>query len=277
MARESYQDRVIWITGASTGIGRACALEFARRGARVALSARSKEGLDALVAEIESEHQRKSGEGATASNPPANPPRPPRAIALPLDVTDRAANHEAVARIEATFGSLDVAFLNAGICEYVDARCFDADTFERQMRVNYMGIVYGVEAALPALRRSRLPRIVGMSSTAATGGLPRGMAYAATKAAVKLFMESLRIDLLRERIPVTVVCPGFVRTPLTDKNDFPMPLIMPAERAARIVADGIARGAYEISFPKIFSRTFKWIAMLPGPAYVAIMGRLVKR
>lgn len=254
MAEGSLQGRRVWVTGASLGIGRAVAVELARRGARVVISARTESKLDEVLEEC--------GDGA---------------LIAPLDVTDREANQRVVTRIQKELGGLDIAFLNAGTCEYVDPARFDASLFERQVQVNYLALVYGIEAVLPLLRESSHPHLVGMSSTVAYGAIPRAEAYGATKAAAKYTLETLRVTLKPEGIPVSVICPGFVRTPLTAKNDFPMPFMVEVDVAARIIVDGIVRKRREIHFPRRFSWAFKLLTKLPNPLYDACMGRLVER
>src|SRR5208283_1068544 len=120
-----------------------------------------------------------------------------------------------------------------------------------------VGIANGIEAVLPVLRNSPHAQLVGMSSTLAYGPLPRAEAYGASKAAIRYLLEGLRIDLAAEHIPVSVVCPGFVKTPLTDRNDFPMPCLIGVEEAARRIVDGVAAQTAEIHFPKRFSLTYK--------------------
>ena len=250
----SVADRHVWVTGASTGIGRAVTIELARRGARVVASARNESALDTLVCEC--------GD---------------RVQALPLDVTDRQANRRATEEISRRMGGLDIAFFNAGICEYVDVASFDSALFERTIRSNFLSMVYGIEAALPLLRQSPAPQLVGMSSTVAYRGLPRSEAYGASKAAIKNLFESLQIDLAREAFRVSVVCPGFVRTPLTDRNDFPMPFRIEADEAARRIVDGIEAGKPEIQFPRRFSLLFKLMTLLPDRLYIRLCARMVKR
>lgn len=254
MKAGGLQNRVVWVTGASSGLGLAVARELVGRGCRVAISARRKEILEELAEEW--------GRETT--------------LPVPLDVTDREVNLEAVRAIESHFGSLDIAFLNAGTCEYLDVQDFDSGLFERQIRTNFLSLVYGVEAALPALRRSDHGQLVGMSSTARYGALPRAEAYGASKAAGAYFLESLRLDLLPDRIPVSVVSPGFVRTPLTDKNDFPMPMLMEPDRAARIIADGIEKRRKHIQFPLTFSLALQLLSLLPAGAYTQLMKRTVR-
>ncbi|HNV24719.1 MAG TPA: SDR family NAD(P)-dependent oxidoreductase [Nitrospira sp.] len=250
----SVADRHVWVTGASTGIGRAVTIELARRGARVVASARNESALDTLV--------RECGD---------------RVQALPLDVTDRQANRWAAEEISRRMGGLDIAFFNAGTCEYVDVASFDSALFERTIRSNFLSMVYGIEAALPLLRQSPAPQLVGMSSTVAYRGLPRSEAYGASKAAIKNLFESLQIDLAREAFRVSVVCPGFVRTPLTDRNDFPMPFRIEADEAARRIVDGIEAGKPEIHFPRRFSLLFKLMTLLPDRLYIRLCARMVKR
>ena len=250
----SVADRHVWVTGASTGIGRAVTIELARRGARVVASARNESALDTLV--------RECGD---------------RVQALPLDVTDRQANRWAAEEISRRMGGLDIAFFNAGICEYVDVASFDSALFERTIRSNFLSMVYGIEAALPLLRQSPAPQLVGMSSTVAYRGLPRSEAYGASKAAIKNLFESLQIDLAREAFRVSVVCPGFVRTPLTDRNDFPMPFRIEADEAARRIVDGIEAGKPEIHFPRRFSLLFKLMTLLPDRLYIRLCAKMVKR
>lgn len=250
----SVADRHVWVTGASTGIGRAVTIELARRGARVVASARNESALGTLVRECGG-----------------------RVLALPLDVTDRQANRRATEEISRRMGGLDIAFLNAGTCEYVDVASFDSALFERTIRSNFLSMVYGIEAALPLLRQSPAPQLVGMSSTVAYRGLPRSEAYGASKAAIKNLFESLQIDLAREAFRVSVVCPGFVRTPLTDRNDFPMPFRIEADEAARRIVDGIEAGKPEIHFPRRFSLLFKLMTLLPDRLYIRLCARMVKR
>lgn len=254
MKHGHFHDKRVWITGASSGIGRALAVELAARGARLALSARNAAALDSLAAELPRE----------------------RVLVLPLDITRRGANTEAMSEVERRWGGLDIAILNAGNCEYLDVGRFDAGIFERMLTTNVLGMVYGIEAALPLLRHARQPQLVGMSSTAAYAGLPRAAAYGASKAAIRNMLQGLRLDLLPERIAVSIVLPGFVRTPLTDRNDFPMPFRVEADEAARMIADGIAARRHEIDFPKRFSLPFKLLASLPSALYTRLLAGTVR-
>ncbi len=255
MSRTSLNARRVWVTGASTGIGRAVTLELVRRGATVFASARNESALNELVRDCGGD----------------------RVTALPFDVTDRAANQRAVNDMHRRAGGLDIAVLNAGTCEYVDVAAFDSALFERTIRTNFLSMVYGIEAALPLLRQSPAPQLVGMSSTVAYRGLPRSEAYGASKAAIKNLFESLQVDLAPEGISVSVVCPGFVRTPLTDRNDFPMPFRIEADDAAIRIVDGIEARKPEIHFPRRFSLLFKFLTLLPSRWYIGLCARMVKQ
>lgn len=257
MIMRDYQGLSVWITGASSGIGRCTALEVARRGGNIAVSARNKEALRNLADEV------------------AGIPGAGKCLVIPFDVTSYEANLAAAQTIKDKWDRLDIAFFNAGTCEYVNVKNFDSRLFERLINTNYLSMVYGIEAVLPLLRQSRRPQIAGMSSTVAYRGLPRAAAYAPTKAAIRNMLEGLRLDLLPEHISVSIVCPGFVRTPLTDRNDFPMPMRIKAEKAARIIANGIIRRETEIHFPKGFSWTFKLLSALPDGIYNKIFQRMV--
>ncbi len=249
-----YNKKRIWITGASQGIGKALAIALSQYDVQLIISARNQAALDEI-----------------AKQSPGN------VLVLPFDVQDKAANLSAIATIKATLGGLDIAIFNAGTAEYVDVKQFDSDLFSRVLNTNFMSMVYGIEAALPLLRESKQPHIVGMSSTAAYGGLPRSEAYGASKAAIRNMLEALRISLSPENIAVSIICPGFVKTPLTDKNDFPMPMMIEADEAANIIIKEIAQGREEIYFPKRFSFILKFLTSLPSPLYTKLIRKLVLR
>lgn len=246
--------RRIWITGASSGIGYAVALAAARAGMQVIASGRDSTKLRALQQQQ------------------AN-----IVLILPFDVTDRSAYGPAVQQIQDKLGGLDIAFFNAGASIHMEVAQFSSAICKQLMDVNYFSLVYGIEAVLPLLRRSRAPQLVGMSSIAAYGGLPQGAAYCASKAAVKTLLEGIRIDLLPEGIPVSIVCPGFVKTPLTDRHQFALPGVISAEKAAKIILKGIARKTHEIHFPKRISLLQKFITSLPSPCFTWIMQKAIAR
>jgi len=239
--KKKLTNRRIWLTGASSGIGRALAIELSRAGARLVISGRNQERLQEVAAACAGE-----------------------VLVLPFDAAEREANHHAARQIEARFGAVDTVILNAGICEYIDLPAFDAATVKRVMDVNFMGVVYGIEASLPLLRKGVAPHLVGMSSTVAYTGLPRAEAYGASKAAIRHLLQALRIDLLAEKIDVSIICPGFVQTPLTDLNDFPMPMRISAEESAKRIRKGLERRSHEIRYPTLFALMLRTLAILPS-------------
>ncbi|MEQ8821982.1 MAG: SDR family NAD(P)-dependent oxidoreductase [Sumerlaeia bacterium] len=252
---EYFHERVIWITGASSGIGAACARLFAKEGARIALSARSGDKLAQLADEI--------GGGDC--------------LVLPFDVTDREANHRAVAAIRERFGGLDTAFFNAGTWKPMDLPHFDPRDFDKTFQVNVMGMVNGIEAALPELEKSERGHLVGMSSSVAYRGIPRAEAYCASKAATRALLQALRCQLKPRGVPVSIVLPGFVKSPLTETNDFDMPFLMETEDAARKIAIGMARYRGEIAFPWQMIAIFRLLALLPDSLYTSMMAKKVVR
>jgi NAD(P)-dependent dehydrogenase (short-subunit alcohol dehydrogenase family) len=250
---KSLTGKRIWITGASSGIGRGLAAALAGLGNDVVVSGRNMEQLQITRDSC-----------------------PERIRCIPFDIADRAANIKAADEIEKQLGGLDISVLNAGTCEYLDARDFDSEMVRRVTEINYIGFVYGVEASLNLLRKGKDPYLVGMSSTVAYTGLPRAEAYGATKAAIRSFLQSLRLDLAAEGIDVSIICPGFVKTPLTDRNDFPMPMRISTAKAAEYIVKGMRRRKHEIAFPPLFAWTLKLIAALPSRARNMLLIKLVR-
>ncbi len=246
-------DGVAWITGASSGIGSAVAIELARRGWTVAVSARRLPELEALT----SKTQGMSG----------------RIIAHAVDVTDREAMARAVEAIEAVHGPIVQAFFNAGVAPYTRAGALDVDAFRQAVEVNIMGVVHGLAPLLERMGARGQGQVAVNASVAGYGGLPKAAAYGASKAAMIHMCEALKFDCDQLGIVMQVVNPGFVDTPLTKKNDFPMPFMVPEAEAARRVVDGFTRGGFEITFPKRLAWILKAINLLPYPAYFAIVGR----
>lgn len=243
---------LVWITGASSGIGRAVAIEMAKKNYRLIISGRNEK----LLAEV----------SALAN----------QAEIIAFDVTSREQNLLAAKKIEEKFGYIDKVFLNAGNCEYVDTQHFDSSLFERMIKTNFLSMVYGVEVSLPLLRASKQPHIIGMSSSAAFLGFPRSEAYGSSKAAIRNFLQCLRMDLLKENIRVSIVFPGFVKTPLTDKNDFPMPQRITAEEAAEKIVSGIEQKKNIIKTPIFFVAILQLISFLPETLQIYLMAKLTK-
>jgi short-subunit dehydrogenase len=238
----SKDSRVIWITGASSGLGRSVALQLADEGNRVIASARNQEELEKL----------------TALN--AN------ITALPCDITDEDAMETLRSRIVEIAPSLDQVILNAGNCEYLDFPDPDWSAVRRVMEVNFFGTVNCVKLALPLLRKSNSarPHVVAVVSQVTAAPFPRAEAYGASKAAMRYFFDSLRMDLAADDIDVTVVNPGFVDTPLTRKNDFPMPFLMQVDEAAERIVKNIAARPRQYSFPLRLSALLSLSKILPG-------------
>ncbi|WP_373388962.1 SDR family NAD(P)-dependent oxidoreductase [Pseudomonas alcaligenes] len=243
--------RRIWLTGASSGIGAALAEVLLQEGHRLALSARNAGALHALAERY-----------------------PGQVLQAPGDLTDPEQVHAIGQRISEHWGALDQAILNAGTCEYVEVSAFEAAMVERVMRANLFSAALCVEAALPLLRRGERPHLVAVSSSVTFLPLPRAEAYGASKAAMRYLFEALRVDLAAEGIAVTLVSPGFVDTPLTQKNDFPMPMRWPVEKAARHIATKLQRRPYEIAFPGPFIAILLLLAHLPKGLQLAIGKRL---
>lgn len=245
--------RRYWLTGASSGIGAALAEQLLKAGMHLAVSARTVAPLKALA-------QRYPGQ----------------VLVVPGDLTNSQTVREIGKKIQHDWGSLDTVILNAGTCEYVDAKQFDASIIEHVVRTNLLASSYCIEAALPLLRAGTEPHLVGIASSVTYLPLPRAEAYGASKAGLRYLFESLRIDLAPEGIEVTVISPGFIETPLTEKNDFPMPLSWPADKAARYIVEKLKKRPLEIAFPALFMAMLWPLSKLPGRVQLAIGKRMVR-
>lgn len=253
MARIQLQGKCIWLTGASSGIGEALAFELARRGARLALTARRAEVLEKMVAEIRS----KGGQ----------------AWSFPGDVTNLDEMKQVVDSIEKGVGPIDVAIPNAGTHLFTVPEQFNSAEYLSIMQLNFGGILYCIEAVLPRMLERGKGCLAPVASLAGYRGLPRAAAYGASKSVAIHFLESIRFHLKRKNITISIVNPGFVKTPLTDKNDFRMPFLVDASRAARIICRGIERGKREIAFPWPFTWVLKIARILPDPIYEVLVNR----
>lgn len=245
-----------WVTGAGRGIGAALCLELARRGWRVAGSART-------VAELEAT-------AARAADLPGE------IVPFPLDVTDAAATAAVIDAVEARWGGIDLAVLNAGIGERMSAAAFSGADFRRVIEVNLMGAVHGLDAVLPRMIARRGGRIGVVASLAGYRGMPGALPYGASKAALINLCEALMPDARHHGVGLSVINPGFVRTAMTDRNDFDMPLLMESDKAARRIADGLAAGRFEIVFPRRMALIMKIVRLLPNALYLRLSRRLVR-
>lgn len=226
------------ITGASSGIGRQLAQHYAANGWTVYAVARSKDKLDDLA--------KSAG-----------------IIALPLDLTDSVAIQDTATRLQQDGVVLDLLLLNAGTCEYVDATDLDLAAFERTFAINFQAVVAATKFFMPLLKASLSPQLAIVSSMAHFFPFTRAEAYGASKAAVSYFADSLRVDLADSGISVHLIEPGFVDTPLTQKNDFSMPFLVPVEQAAGRIYKGLLVGQSRIRFPRRLSFTLKLLSLLP--------------
>lgn len=239
--------RRIWLTGASSGLGAALAEQMLADGLRLVLSARRIEPLQALAARY-----------------------PQQVLVLAGDLGDGMRVREIGEQIAQQWGALDGVILNAGTCEFIDATRFDAALVERVLRTNLLAASYCIEAALPLLRLGRQAHLVGIGSSVTYLPLPRAEAYGASKAGLRYLLQALRIDLASEGIDVTLVSPGFIDTPLTQQNDFAMPMRWPVDKAARHILKRLPSRPYEIAFPGLFIAALGLLASLPKRIQLAI-------
>lgn len=234
-------NETIWITGATSGIGRALALKLARQGNLVIASGRSVEKLSALRVEE------------------------PSIEVLPFDVTAEDTIKTTQQRLRSLAPVLDRAILNAGDCEYLDLSSENWASLEKMVQVNFLGMVNSVRVCLPLLRHSERGHLIGVGSQAIFAPFPRAEGYGASKAAVSYFLSSLRMDVYKEGIDVTEILPGFVKTPLTARNDFAMPFLQPVDQAADRIVRAIEKRPFQYYFPKrlyLMLRIASWLPRL---------------
>ena len=242
-----------WVVGASSGIGRELASALSGRADHVAASARSAGKLDDLAASK------------------------PNIGAYTADVTDAEGLASCVAAIEASGGPVDLAVFCAAQWKMMKAQSLDRDTVAEMFDVNYMGVVNAIQAVLPGMLARRSGHVVIVASVAGYRGLPRSLTYGPTKAALINLAEALKIELEPEGIAVSLVNPGFVDTPLTENNPFPMPDLITAKQAAEHILAGLDADRFEIAFPWRFTRVLKLLRILPYGAYFAVIRRTVAR
>jgi short-subunit dehydrogenase len=245
--------RTIWITGASSGIGRSLAQLYAERGDAVAISARSAEALQSVAAGSANIH------------------------AYPLDITDPDAVSATAQQIAADHGPIDLAVLSAGVWSQMGIDEFDTAKIRKGMEVNFGGTINCVGAVIGPMMARRAGHIAIVASVAGYVGLPQSLAYGPTKAALISFAETLKPDLDRYGVGVSVVNPGFVETPMTAKNDFEMPYIMSAEDAAQRIATGLDRGNFEIAFPWQLVSSLKALRKLPYRLFFGVSRRMIEK
>lgn len=226
---------VIWVTGASSGIGKELVNQLSGMGHRIIASSRNQRALEQIASAYQN------------------------VDILPFDVSDPSCVETVNLEILKLTDHLDRIILNAGNCEYLDPSNPRWEMIKEITAVNFYGMVHCVDVALPLLRAAQQPQIVGICSQATQAPFPRAEAYGASKAAARYFLESLRMDVKPFNIDVTVIMPGFVDTPLTRKNDFSMPFIMPVEPAVTGIINAVFKRKYYYAFPRRLS-FFLWIA-----------------
>ena len=239
----SWQGKVVWLIGASSGIGLACARSLHQQGAHIIVSARSAEALDNFTTQHAG------------------------SLALPLSVEDAPAMTKAAQDIRTRHGKIDMVVYCAGHYCPQSARDFDSAQMQRHMSINYTGAVHMLDAILPIVRQQGFGHISLVASVAGYRGLPKALAYGPTKAALIHLGEALYLDLHSSNIGVSVVNPGFVATPLTAQNNFKMPALLSPEQAAAQMLAGWQAGRFEIHFPKRFTSVLKLMQILPYSLY----------
>ncbi len=236
--------KTIWITGASTGIGKALAIRFAENGWEVAASARREELLKELNKLNENIHS------------------------YPLDVTNIDNCKSTAESIIKNLGKIDICVFGTGMHDPKSEKKFNLEKIRQIMEVNYFGTMNCINSVYKYFSERKSGQISIISSVAGYRGLPAAGAYCASKSALISFAESLYFDMKRKNVKVSVISPGFIKTPMTDQNDFPMPMIKSAEYAADKIFSGLLKkNGFEIHFPKTFTFLMKIIQILPNWLY----------
>jgi len=246
-------NKVIWITGASSGIGRSLAIKFANEGWQVAASARRENLLKEL----------------NITNPNIH--------SFPLDVTDSEKCITIFDEIIKKLNHINICVFCTGIHDPKSEKIFNLDKIKKIMEVNYFGTINSINAVYKYFKEKKSGHISMVSSVAGYRGLPAGGAYCASKSALTTYAESLYFDLKRSNVRVSVVHPGFIKTPMTDQNDFPMPMIKTPEFAANEMFKGLTKSnSFEIHFPKSFTFIMKILKIMPNWLYLKLIKKGMK-
>jgi len=249
----SENQKKIWITGASSGIGKAAAEKFANEGWKVAVSARRKELLDELA-----KHNNISS--------------------FPLDVTNQSQIDNVFKDVLNAFGDIDICLFSSGTYEPKDEQNIDPVKIKNVINVNFLGVIDCVKVVEDYFKNKKSGHISIVSSIAGYRGLPNSSGYGPSKAALTNFSESIYFDFKKFGVRVSIVSPGFIKTPLTDKNEFPMPFLKTPKYAADKIYNGLVKGnSFEIHFPKGLTLTLKFLRILPYRLYLFLVDKLVKR
>ena len=245
--------KVIWITGASSGIGKALALKFANENWSVAISARREN----ILKEISESHE--------------------NIKSFPLDVTDQAKCKEVFEQIKSHYGDVDICFFSTGTWNPKKEKDIDVEQIENVFKVNFFGTVNSIKAVEEYFKNKNSGIITIVSSIAGYRGLPNSTGYGPSKSALNNLAESLYFDFGRSNVRVCLVSPGFIKTPMTDKNDFKMPFLKTSEYAAEKIYDGLVnKNSFEIHFPKSLTTILKVLSFLPNKIYFGLIGKLTK-
>lgn len=248
----NLNNSVILITGASSGIGNQLAIDLANEGAKLALIARRVDFLKKLSQKLESKTQIKI---------------------YKCDVTIKDEIRNTIDNIKRDFGRIDIAILNAGIGITNGSVNFDSSVAEKIFNTNVFGAVYFIEYLLPDFIKNKQGAIVGISSLGDGKGFPKNGFYSASKAALTIILESLRIELKNCNIKVVTVKPGFIKTAMTDKNKFKMPFLMSVEKASSIIINGIKKDKRIIEFPWQTTFGAKFLRFIPTSWFESIAAK----
>ena len=245
--------KTIWITGGSTGIGKALAIKFANKGWNVAISARREN----LLKEISDNNKNIYG--------------------FPLDVTDKSKCKEVFEQIKNKFEGIDICFFSTGTWNPNKEKDIDVEQIEDVFKVNFFGTLNSIKAVEEYFKNKKEGIITIVSSIAGYRGLPNSTGYGPSKSALNNLAESLYFDFKRFNVRVCLVSPGFIKTPMTDKNDFKMPFLKTTEYAAEKIYDGlINKNIFEIDFPKSLTLILKVLSFLPSKIYFGLIGKMTK-
>tara|TARA_B100002052_G_scaffold297660_1_gene328893 strand:+ start:75 stop:830 length:756 start_codon:yes stop_codon:yes gene_type:complete len=246
-------NQVVWITGASSGIGKSLAIKFANEGWNVAISARREN----LLKEIAESHQ--------------------NIKSFPLDVTDKKKCNEVFENIKKHYGNIDICFFSTGTWNPKKEKDIDVEQIEDVFKVNFFGTVNSIKAVESYFKNKKQGIISIVSSIAGYRGLPNSTGYGPSKSALNNLAESLYFDFGRYNVRVCLVSPGFIKTPMTDKNDFKMPFLKTPEFAADKIYEGLVKkDNFEIHFPVELTFTLKFFSLLPSKIYFYLIKKLTK-
>jgi len=245
------QNKTILITGASTGIGRELAIQLAGKNNRLVLVARRKQLLQELTTSL-SKH-------------------PEGHLYFPCDVSDFNAVQKVCNSLTNRAVIFDVLIFNAGIGGGFKVSDIDIENFHKIFDINFFGNIYFLKYLLPPMINKGNGLVSAVSSLAGYRGMPKSAPYSTSKAALSTLMESLRIDLWNSGVKVSLISPGFVKTPMTDLNDYYMPFMIPVEQATKIIIKGLEKEKTEIHFPLRFSILAKFSKLLPNNFYAKMM------